>query len=108
MRTNGLSEIALTKLDILSGFEELPICHSYKVGDKIIKEMPASLSDFRKSKPVYETLEGWGDITSDMIKEGFDALPLTLRNYVKYIEGQIDCKITIISVGPQRHETIIR
>ena len=108
VRTNGLSEIALTKLDILSGFEKLPICHSYRVGDKIIKEMPASLSDFRKSKPVYETLEGWGDITSDMIKDGFDALPLTLRNYVKYIEGQIDCKITIISVGPQRHETIIR
>ena len=70
--------------------------------------MPASLSDFRKSEPVYETLEGWGDITSDMIKKGFDALPLTLRNYVKYIEDQIDCKITIISVGPQRHETIIR
>ncbi len=108
VRTNGLSEIALTKLDILSGFEKLPICHSYRVGDKIIKEMPASLSDFRKSEPVYETLEGWGDITSDMIKEGFDALPLTLRNYVKYIEDQIDCKITIISVGPQRHETIIR
>ena len=108
VRTNGLSEIALTKLDILSGFEKLPICHSYKVGDKIIKEMPASLSDFRKSEPVYETLEGWGDITSDMIKEGFDALPLNLRNYIKYIEDQIDCKITIISVGPQRHETIIR
>ena len=108
VRTNGLSEIALTKLDILSGFEKLPICHSYRVGDKIIKEMPASLSDFRNSEPVYETFEGWGDITSDMIKEGFDALPLTLRNYVKYIEDQIDCKITIISVGPQRHETIIR
>ena len=70
--------------------------------------MPASLSKFRKSEPVYETLEGWGDITSDMIKKGFDALPFTLRNYVKYIEDQIDCKITIISVGPQRHETIIR
>ena len=108
VRTNGLSEIALTKLDILSGFEKLHVCHSYKVGDKIITEMPASLSDFRKSEPVYETLEGWGDITSDMIKKGFDALPLTLRNYVKYIEDQIDCKITIISVGPQRHETIIR
>ena len=70
--------------------------------------MPASLSDFRKSEPVYKTLEGWGNITSDMVKKGFDALPLTLRNYVKYIEDQVECKITIISVGPQRHETIIR
>ena len=87
MRTNGLSEIALTKLDILSGLKKLHICHSYKVGDKIITEMPASLSDFRKSEPVYETLEGWGDITSDMIKKGFDALPLTLRNYVKLMEA---------------------
>ena len=70
--------------------------------------MQASLSDFRKSEPIYKTLEGWGNIAPDMIKEGFNSLPLTLRDYVKYIEDQIDCKVTIISVGPQRHETIIR
>jgi adenylosuccinate synthase len=108
VRTNGLTEIALTKLDILSGFSELPICHAYNVGGKQITEMPASLSQYRKAKPIYETLPGWGNLTSDMIDKGFKALPNTLQQYVKYIEDQVDCPITIISMGPQRHETIIR
>ena len=108
MRTNGLTEIALTKLDILSGFSEIPICHAYNVGGKQITEMPASLSQYRKAKPIYKTLPGWGNLTSDMIDKGFKALPSTLQQYVKHIEDQVDCPITIISMGPQRHETIIR
>ena len=108
VRTNGLTEIVLTKLDILSGFEEIPVCHAYKVGDNTITEMPASLSEFRNAKPIYKNLKGWSELTPDMIEEGFNALPQTLRDYVKYIEDQINCKITIISMGPQRHETIIR
>jgi adenylosuccinate synthase len=70
--------------------------------------MPASLSQFRSASPVYDTLEGWCDLTPDMIEKGFNALPKTLRQYVKYIEDQVECPITIISMGPQRHETIIR
>jgi len=108
VRTNGLTEIVLTKLDILSGFEEIPVCYAYKIKNKIITEMPASLSDFRNAKPIYKNLKGWGELTPDMIEKGFNALPQTLRDYVKYIEDQINCKITIISMGPQRHETIIR
>tara|TARA_A100001011_G_scaffold19407_1_gene19815 strand:+ start:1954 stop:3243 length:1290 start_codon:yes stop_codon:yes gene_type:complete len=108
VRTNGLTEIVLTKLDILSGFEEIPVCYAYKVKNKIITEMPASLSDFRNAKPIYKNLKGWSELTPDMIEKGFSALPQTLRDYVKYIEDQINCKITIISMGPQRHETILR
>ena len=108
VRTNGLTEIVLTKLDILSGFEEIPVCYAYKVGSRTITEMPASLSDFRNAKPIYKNLKGWGELTPDMIEKGFNALPQTLRDYVKYIEDQINCKITIISMGPQRHETILR
>ena len=108
VRTNGLTEIVLTKLDILSGFEEIPVCYAYKIKNKIITEMPASLSDFRNAKPIYKNLKGWGELTPDMIEKGFSALPQTLRDYVKYIEDQINCKITIISMGPQRHETILR
>ena len=70
--------------------------------------MPASLSQFRSAKPVYETLEGWGELTSSMIEKGFNALPNTLQAYVQYIEDQVDCPVSIISMGPQRHETIIR
>ena len=108
VRTNGLTEIVLTKLDILSGFEKIPVCYAYKIKNKIITEMPASLSDFRNAKPIYKNLKGWGELTPDMIEKGFSALPQTLRDYVKYIEDQINCKITIISMGPQRHETILR
>ena len=108
VRTNGLTEIVLTKLDILSGFEEIPVCYAYKIKNEIITEMPASLSDFRNAKPIYKNLKGWGELTPDMIEKGFSALPQTLRDYVKYIEDQINCKITIISMGPQRHETILR
>ena len=108
VRTNGLTEIALTKLDILSGFSSIPVCHSYKINSKEVKEMPASLSQFRTAEPIYETLEGWGELTPDMIEKGFNALPNTLQTYVQYIEDQVDCPVSIISMGPQRHETIIR
>ena len=108
VRTNGLTEIALTKLDILSGFKEIPVCHAYNINEKEIKEMPASLLDFRKAAPVYDTLDGWEDLNETMIKKGFSALPKTLQQYVKYIEEQVSCPVTIISMGPQRHETIIR
>ena len=108
MKTNGSTEIALTKRDILWWFKKIPVCYAYKIGNKTIREIPASLSEFRKSKPLYKELEGWGDLTPDMIEKGFNALPQALQDYVKYIEAQVDCKITIISMGPQRHETIIR
>ena len=62
----------------------------------------------RKATPVYDTLDGWEDLNEIMIKKGFRALPKTLQEYVKYIEDQVSCPITIISMGPQRHETIIR
>ena len=53
-------------------------------------------------------LEGWGELTPDMIEKGFNTLPNTLQTYVQYIEDQVDCPVSIISMGPQRHETIIR
>jgi adenylosuccinate synthase len=70
--------------------------------------MPASLTQFRKVKPVYETLPGWEDLDPSMIDNGFDALPDSLQHYIKFIEDHVDCPVTIISIGPQRHETILR
>ena len=108
MRVNGLTEIALTKLDILNGFTKLPVCIEYNINGKIVKEMPASLSQFRDAQPVYEVLPGWGDLPNNIWDKGYDALPQTLKDYISYIEKQVECTITIVSVGPQRHETIIR
>ena len=107
-RVNGLTEIALTKLDILNGFKKLPICIEYDINGKRIKEMPASLSQFRHAKPIYKTLPGWEELPNNVWDKGFDALPETLKNYISYIEEQVECPVTIVSVGPQRHETIIR
>ena len=108
VRVNGLTEIALTKLDILNGFKKLPICIEYDINGKRIKEMPASLSQFRHAKPIYNTLPGWEELPNNVWDKGFDALPEALKNYISYIEEQVECPVTIVSVGPQRHETIIR
>jgi adenylosuccinate synthase len=108
VRVNGLTEIALTKLDVLDGFKELPVCVAYDVDGQQITEMPASLTYYRKAVPVYETLSGWGDLPEHIWDKGFDALPQTLKDYIAFIEHEVDCPVKIVSVGPQRHETIIR
>jgi len=108
VRVNGLTEIALTKLDILNGFDTLPVCVAYDVGGKRINEMPASLTEYRNAKPIYQSLPGWGDLPENIWDKGFDAMPETLKDYIVFIEREVDCPVKIVSVGPQRHETIIR
>ena len=108
VRVNGLTEIALTKLDVLSGFESIKVCVSYDVNGENILEMPASLSQYRLAKPVYESLSGWDSLPDKIWEKGFSALPETLKEYIKFVEDQIGCPVKLISVGPQRHETILR
>jgi adenylosuccinate synthase len=108
VRVNGLTEIALTKLDILNGFDALPICVAYDVGGKRINEMPASLTEYRNAKPIYESLDGWDELPENIWDKGFDAMPETLKNYIAFIEHEVGCPVKIVSVGPQRHETILR
>ena len=107
VRINGLTDIALIKLDVLNGFKEIPVCVAYNVNGKTITEMPASLSDYRNAKPIYKTLSGWDDFT---IKNGsdFSSLPENILQYINFIEKEIDCPITIVSVGPQRHQTVLK
>ena len=108
VRVNGLTEIALTKLDILSDNGDLSVCTSYNINDQQEQEMPASLYKFRSAEPVYQTLPGWGKLSDDMAEKGYDSLPKNLKHYVKFIENQVSCPVTIISIGPERHQTIIR
>ena len=108
VRVNGLTEIALTKLDVLSGLRSIKVCVSYDVNGENILEMPASLSQYRLAKPVYESLPGWDSLPNKIWEKGFGALPETLKEYIKFVEDQIDCPVKLISVGPQRHETILR
>lgn len=105
-QVNGMTCIALMLLDVLSGFEELKICTSYKMGDKIINHFPASLDDLGKCEPIYETLPGWTeDITG---VTNFEDLPVNAQNYVKKIEEVVGVPAKIVSIGPKRSQTIIR
>jgi len=112
VRANGLKQIAITKLDILSGFKELKICNSYGVNGKIVKEMPASLTEMRLAKPIYVEMAGWEDTSESelmkMIESGYDTLPKTMRKYIEYIEKEVGCPINIVSIGPKRKQTIMR
>ena len=105
-RVNGLTSISFMLLDVLTGFDKIKICTAYKMGDKIIDNFPASLEDLAKCEPVYEELDGWHE---DITKvENFDDLPENAKKYVARIEELIDVNIDLVSVGPNRTQTIIR
>ncbi|MCC3870013.1 adenylosuccinate synthase [Terrisporobacter mayombei] len=105
-RVNGLTSISFMLLDVLTGFDKIKICTAYKMGDEIINNFPASLEDLAKCEPVYEELDGWHE---DITKvENFDDLPENAKKYVARIEELIDVNIDLVSVGPNRTQTIIR
>ena len=107
IRTSGLTEIILTKVDILTGMTEIKVCIAYQIGEKITNEMPAELEELRIAKPIYKTFPGWEELTQNHTSD-YDNLPYNLKSYIKYLETELKCPIKIISVGPQRQQTIIR
>jgi adenylosuccinate synthase len=112
VRVSGISELVLTKADVLGGFEELKIATHYEIDGKIIKEMPASLALYRAVKPVYQTFLGWKELDKEAVKEvvkgGYELLPENLKKYIAFIEEEVGCKFSITSLGPEREETLIR
>ena len=92
----------------MSDSGDLSVCTSYKINGRLEKEMPASLHRFRLAEPVYQTLPGWGQLSDDLIEKGYESLPENLKNYVQFIEDQVSCPVSIISIGPERSQTIIR
>jgi len=105
-RINGLTDTVLTKLDVLSGLEKLPVCVAYDVDGVRHEEMPMSQSDFHHATPVYEELPGWQqDITA---ARSFQDLPVNAQNYVLALEQMIGGRISAVGVGPDREATIVR
>jgi adenylosuccinate synthase len=103
-RINGLTDIFLTKLDVLTGWEQIPVCVAYEVDGRRVDEVPHSQSDFHHAKPIYEMLPGWSeDITK---AQTFEDLPKNAQSYVKALEELSRCRISAIGVGPGRTETI--
>ncbi len=105
VRMQGATEIALTKMDVLSYMDEIPVCTKYKVGDRITEKFPFP-SLLPKAEPITEYLPGWKtDITG---VRRFEDLPKAAQDYVLYIEKAIGCYVKYISVGPERDSIIIR
>ena len=105
-RINGLTDIFLTKLDVLTGIKEIPVCVAYDVDGVRRDEIPVSQSDFHHAKPIYEIFPGWDeDITS---AKKFEDLPKNAQDYVLALEKLSGTRISAIGVGPDRNATIVR
>ncbi|WP_195948434.1 adenylosuccinate synthase [Paraclostridium bifermentans] len=105
-RVNGLTSISLMLLDVLTGFDTVKICTSYKMGDKVLREFPASLEDLAKCEPIYEELEGWSEDLTGM--ETYEELPENAKKYIAKIEELVGVNVDMVSVGPNRAQTIVR
>ena len=105
VRVNSLTELFITKLDVLSGLEELKLCVGYKDNDEVITDYPFNQNVLNTAEPVYETFDGWTDNISKV--KSFEDLPNNAQSYIKAIEAFIEVPITFISVGPERTENII-
>ncbi|GGY31474.1 adenylosuccinate synthase [Streptomyces anulatus] len=103
-RVNGLTDFFLTKLDVLTGWEQIPVCVAYEIDGKRVEELPYNQTDFHHAKPIYENLPGWSeDITK---AKTFADLPKNAQAYVKALEEMSGAPISAIGVGPGRTETI--
>jgi len=104
VRVNGLGALAMTKLDVLSGMPTVELCVAYELDGERLDEPPTDAVDVARLKPVFESFEGWhGDIST---ARSLDDLPASARKYVEYIEREVECPITLVSVGADREQTI--
>ncbi|MGH2995009.1 MAG: adenylosuccinate synthetase, partial [Gaiellaceae bacterium] len=101
-RVNGLTALALTKLDVLSAFARIPVCTSYRLPDGTeTDEFPAHQSDFHHARPVYKTLPGWQEPL-----DGADGLPAAARAYVDLLEERLELQVSLVSVGAERERVV--
>ena len=105
VKVNGVTKLMMMKGDVLSGFKNIKICTSYDYNGGKIDHFPFSV-DSKKLKPIYKEFKGWSEDISKIKKE--NSFPKTFMDYVSYIENELQVPIAIISVGPDRTQTIIR
>jgi adenylosuccinate synthase len=104
-RINGVTDFVLTKLDVLTGLETIPVCVGYRVGDTVSDEMPMSQTDFHHAVPIYEDLPGWDEDIS--AARSLDDLPKNARRYIEALEAMTSAPISVVGVGPGRDESIV-
>ena len=104
-RVNGLTEVFLTKLDVLSEFATIPVCVAYRLPDgTVTEEFPAHQSDFHHAEPVWEERPGWGSDISDATE--WEQLPQAARDYVSWVEEQLGVPVTLVGVGVRRDQVL--
>ncbi len=101
---NGVRQIALTKIDILSGINELKICIGYQDGDKVVKDYDPTKIDLGSTNPVYETFKGWEEDITEV--KNYKELPRNCKKYIEFIEQYLNVEVKYISVGPNRDQVI--
>ncbi len=107
VRINGLTALALTKLDVLSAFSELPVCTAYRLPDGTVSdEFPAHQSDFHHALPIYTNLQGWREPIDEV--ETLEGLPAAARRYVEYVERELDLEVTLVGTGADRDRILGR
>jgi adenylosuccinate synthase len=104
-RLNGFTSLAMTKLDVLSEFDEVPVCVAYRLPDgQTTREFPAHQSDFHHAAPVYETLTGWMQPLDGV--EHFDDLPPAARAYIAFVERELEVDVNLVGTGPERERVL--
>lgn len=104
VRVSGLTSLAVTKIDTLAGLDKIKVCVGYKFNGEIIDYFPASLEDLALCKPVYEEFDGWDDSVAEA--RSYDELPENAKKYIERIEEFTDTRVSIVSVGPKRDQTM--
>ena len=104
-KLNSLSGICLTKLDVLDGLEKIGICTAYRLHDEITETAPLGADQYEQCQAIIEEMPGWEATTAGITD--FNDLPDNAKTYIKRLEELVGVKITIISTGPERDETII-
>jgi len=105
VQINGLSDIALTHLDIYDGFSSIKICTAYKFNDEVLTSFPSDIAILEKCQPIYEESDGWQESISGI--RNFEKLPTGARNYMSRLEDLLSCPISLVSLGPNRRQIIL-
>ncbi len=104
IRINGITSIALMKIDVLSGLEEISVCTAYELDGRVIEEFPVSPGDVERAIPIYQSFKGWSEDISQARE--YESLPQNLRKYVRFISDSLKVPIDVLSVGPARDQTL--
>ncbi|GAA3934279.1 adenylosuccinate synthase [Microbacterium soli] len=105
-RVNGITDLVLTKLDVLTGLERIPVCVAYDVDGRHFDDVPVNQTDFHHAKPIYEYFPGWTEDIS--AARSFEDMPENARNYVLALERMSNTRISVIGVGPEREQVVVR